>query len=188
MVSISLMQLWAPIVLSAVLVFFASSLIHMVLKWHNSDYSKLPNEDEVRAAIRNGSPSPGQYIVPYCTHGKDMQSPEMIQKFKDGPNGIFMIRPNGAPHMGGTLGAWFTFALAVAFMVAYVASRTLAPGTDYLQVFRFVGTITFLTYAGGSVIDGIWMGRPWGAVFKDLLDALIYGLLSGGAFGWLWPR
>ena len=40
-----LAQLWMPIVLSAVLVFAASSLIHMVLKWHNADYRPLANED-----------------------------------------------------------------------------------------------------------------------------------------------
>jgi len=35
---------------------------------------------------------------------------------------------------------------------------------------------------------GIWMGKPWSSVIKDLADALIYGLLSAGVFGWLWPR
>ena len=29
-------QLWLPILLSAVFVFLASSVIHMALKWHNS--------------------------------------------------------------------------------------------------------------------------------------------------------
>ena len=53
-----LAQLWLPIVLSAVGVFVASSLIHMLFKWHNRDYRKLPNEDAVRAAINAGQPAP----------------------------------------------------------------------------------------------------------------------------------
>ena len=42
--------LWLPIVLSALLVFVVSAIIHMVLKYHNRDYKQLPNEVAVRAA------------------------------------------------------------------------------------------------------------------------------------------
>ena len=66
MAPVSFAQLWIPIILSAVCVFLASSLIHMVVKWHASDYRALSNEDEVRAAIRKGSPSPGQYVLPWA--------------------------------------------------------------------------------------------------------------------------
>ena len=38
---VGLTSLWLPIVLSAILVFIASSLVYMVLQWHNSDWSKL---------------------------------------------------------------------------------------------------------------------------------------------------
>ena len=65
--------LWLPIVLSAVLVFVVSAIIHMVLKYHNRDYTKLPNEDAVRAALRAGNPEPRQYIIPYCADPKEME-------------------------------------------------------------------------------------------------------------------
>ncbi|HCZ33246.1 MAG TPA: hypothetical protein DHV93_07190 [Holophagaceae bacterium] len=185
---VSLTHLWLPIVLSAVFVFAASSLIHMVIKWHASDYRALPNEEEVRAALQKAAQSPGQYVIPHCGDMKDMEKPEMQQKYKDGPIGFIMLSPNGAPNMGKALGMWFLYSLAVAFMAAYVASRTLGPGTHYLQVFRVVGAVSFLTYAGGSVQMGIWAGKPWRSVVKDLLDGLIYGLVSAGAFGWLWPK
>ena len=185
---VSLALLWLPILLAAVLVFAASSLIHMVLKWHNSDYRALPNEEEVRAAIRKGSPAPGQYVIPHCADMKEMGKPEVQQKYKDGPVGFLMLSPNGAPAMGKALVLWFLYSVAVSFMAAYIAAHTLASGTHYLQVFRVVGAVCFLTYAGGSVQMGIWMGKPWRSVVKDLADGLIYGLLSAGAFGWLWPR
>ncbi|MDP1832247.1 MAG: hypothetical protein Q8K67_09325 [Geothrix sp.] len=188
MVPVSLAQLWIPILLSAVCVFAASSLIHMVLKWHASDYRALSNEDEVRAAIRKGTPAPGQYVLPHCADMKDMAKPGMQQKYKDGPVGFLMLSPSGAPNMGKALGQWFLYSVVVAFMAAYVASRTLGPGTHYLQVFRVVGAVSFLTYGFGSIPMGIWAGKPWGSVIKDLADALIYGLLSAGVFGWLWPR
>ena len=185
---VSLMQLWAPIVLSALLVFVASSVIHMVLQWHKSEYKGFANEDEVRAAINRHPTPPGKYVVPYCSSPKELQNPEMVAKFQQGPRGILLVSAPGLPNMGKQLGSWFLFALLVAFAVAYVASRTLAAGTDYLQVFRVVGAISFLTYTGGSVIDGIWMGKQWSAVFKDAVDGLVYACVSGGAFGWLWPR
>lgn len=185
---VSLAQLWIPILLSAVAVFAASSLIHMVVKWHASDYRSLTNEDEVRAAIRKGSPTPGQYVMPHCADMKDMGKPEVQEKYKEGPVGFLVLIPNGAPAMGPALGKWFAYTALVAFMAAYLASRTLAPGTHYLQVFRVVGAVSFLAYGFGSIQMGIWMGKPWSSVIKDLADALIYGLVSAGVFGWLWPR
>ena len=63
--------------------------------------------------------------------------------------------------MGAALGKWFAYTVLVAFMAAYLASRTLAPGTHYLQVFRVVGAVSFLTYGFGSIQMAIWMGKPF---------------------------
>ena len=188
MAHVSLVQLWLPILLSAVCVFAASSLIHMVVKWHASDYNPLSNEDEVRTVIRKGSPTPGQYVLPHCSDMKDMGKPEMLQKYTDGPVGFLVIVRSGVPAMGALLAKWFAFTVLVAFVAAYLTSRTLAPGTHYLQVFRVVGTVSFLAYGFGAIPNAIWMGKPWSSAVKDLADALIYGLLSAGVFGWLWPR
>ena len=188
MAHVSLVQLWLPILLSAVFVFVASSLIHMVVKWHASDYNALSNEKEVRAAIRKGSPAPGQYVLPHCADMKQMGQPGMLAKYAEGPVAFLSVNPNGPPAMGGALVKWLLYTVLVAFMAAYLASRTLAPGTHYLQVFRVVGTVSFLTYGFGSIQLAIWMGKPWRSAAKDLADALIYGLLSAGVFGWLWPR
>jgi hypothetical protein len=186
---ITLPQLWAPILLSAFLVFFASALIHMVFKWHNKDYQQLPNEDEVRAAIRKGNPAPGQYVTPYCMDMKQMSSPEMQQKYTEGPVGVFYFMRPGAPNMGPQLGKWFIFNLVVSFFTAYVGIHGLQqPSPEYLRVFQLTGTAAFMAYAFGSVPAGIWMGKPWGVVWKEVLDGLIYGLVTAGSFGWLWPR
>jgi len=185
---VSLAQLWLPILLSAVGIFVSSSLVHMVLKWHNSDYLKLLNEEAVRATLRAGNLAPGQYIVPHCTHGPEMNSPEMKAKFVEGPVGMLLMRKPGAPHMGAALGSWFVLCLVLSIFAAYLASATMAQGTDAMQVFRVVATIVFLSLAGGSAADAIWMGVPWRATIKYILDALIFGAVSGGVFAWLWPH
>lgn len=184
---VSLVQLWLPILLGAVFVFVASSFVHLVFKWHQRDYWKLSNEDEVRATVRQGAAVPGQYSVPHCFGPSDAQKPEIQQKFAEGPVMVMWVLASGMPAMGKMLGQWFALSLAVAFLTAYIAAHSLAPGAAPGLVLRVTASIAFLAYATGSVSDGIWMGKPWAAVGKDLLDALIYGFASGAAFAWLWP-
>lgn len=184
---LSLASLWLPWLVAAVLVFVASSLIHMVFRWHASDYRKLPDEDAVRAALKGGSLPAGQYTVPHCGDMKDMQSPEMQQKFREGPVAMLLVRAPGLPAMGPMLGQWFALNLLVSGIVACVLACTLAPGAEAHRVLHLAALIGFIAYAGGSISDGIWKGQPWGAVAKDLLDALIYGAATGGAYALLWP-
>jgi hypothetical protein len=185
---VTLGALWQPIVLSAVLVFITSSLIHMVLRYHASDYKQLPNEDAVRAAIRAGSPEPRQYIIPYCKEMKDMESPEMKQKLTEGPVAVLNVKRPGVPSMTTNLVQWFVFSLVISLFVAYAAAHSLQRGDAYLHVFRVVGTVAWLGYAGGQVPSAIWMGKPWPVAWKEVFDGLIYGLMTAGAFWWLWPR
>ncbi len=58
-----LSALWLPILLSAVLVFVASSIMHMVLPYHRSDYEKLPDEDNVLALRGASGLKRGLYVV-----------------------------------------------------------------------------------------------------------------------------
>jgi hypothetical protein len=185
---VSLGSLWLPVLLSAVLVFITSSLIHMVLKYHAADYKRIPNEDGIRAAIRTGSPPPAQYIIPYCAEMGQMASPEMQQKYSEGPVAVVNVMRTAVPSMGRPLVNWFLFALIVSGFIAYIASHAIAPGTRYLEVFRIVGAIGFLAYAAGMVPPSIWMGKPWRITWKEVLDGLLYGLVTAGTFGWLWPR
>lgn len=183
-----LTQLWIPIVLSAVIVFVVSSILHMVLPFHKNDYRKLPDEEKVMDALRAAGVTPGPaYHFPHCDH-KDMKTPEMQEKFKKGPMGFVTVFPSGPPNMGKFLGCWFLYCLIVGVFTAYLTGRTVAPGTVYLQVFRVAGTLAFMGYGLGHFIDSVWKGQTWGVTFKHMFDGLIYALLTAGTFGWLWPR
>lgn len=57
-------SLLMPILLSAVIVFVASSILHMVLPFHRSDFRKLPSEDGAMEALRRFNIPPGDYMVP----------------------------------------------------------------------------------------------------------------------------
>jgi hypothetical protein len=184
---VALSALWLPIVVSAVVVFIVSSIIHMALGYHRSDFSRLPHEDDVRAALRTAGVKPGAYMFPFCGEMKEMGSPEVKAKFEQGPVGMLTVLPNGMPAMPKFLVQWFIYTLLIGVFAAYLASRTLAPGTHYLQVFRVVGCSTFLAYAGGAGADSIWRGVRWSTSLKNIFDGLVYGLMTAGVFGWLWP-
>ena len=183
-----LTALWLPILLSAVVVFIASSIIHMVLPYHRSDHKKLPNEDKLLEAMRNAGVAPGNYHFPHAVSHKEMKSPEMIEKLKKGPVGLVNVIPNGPPAMGKYLLLWFIFCLVISSFVAYVAGRALGAGAPYLAVFRIAGTVGFLGYAAAQATDSIWKGQAWSTTTKHMFDGLVYGLLTAGVFGWLWPR
>jgi hypothetical protein len=179
--------LWIPILLSAVIVFVASSIFHMLLPIHKSDYRKLPEEDRVLDTLRGAGVTPGRaYHFPFCTQ-KEMKSPEAQAKFKRGPVGLLTVFPSGPPAMGKYLGLWFLFCVVISLFAAYLTGRTLGPGTEYLEVFRVAGTTAFLGYAASPLQDSIWKGQTWGVTLKHVFDGLIYALLTAGTFGWLWP-
>jgi nucleoside recognition membrane protein YjiH len=185
---VSITTLWLPILLSAVIVFIASSIIHMALPIHKSDYRKLPDEDKVTDALRSTGVTPGRvYVFPYCSM-KDMKSPEVQEKFKRGPVGLLTVRPSGAPGLGKFLVEWFVYCIVVGIFTACVVGRTEMPGTPYLTIFHIAGTVAFVGYSLALIQNAIWKGETWGVTIKHLIDGVIYGLLTAGTFGWLWPK
>lgn len=183
---LSVIDLWMPILVSAVLVFVASSVVHMVLKTHNNDYRRLPDEAQVTAAIRDQGVSPGTYMFPYCTDMKEMGSDETKAKFERGPVGMLTLLPNGMPNMGKLLGLWVVYLLLVALFVAYIAAASLPPGTDYLTVFRVTGAAAFVPFVLGNMPASIWHGQPWSTTIRFGIDGVVYSLLVAGTFAGFW--
>jgi hypothetical protein len=186
---VSLTSLLVPMVLSAILVFFASFLIHMVLGYHKGDMRKLPDpqEDEIIAAIGRFNLAPGTYGVPHPGSPEHMKDPAFIAKMMKGPIVLMNVSPGTAPNLGKPLALWFVFTLVVSFFAAYITSRAVAAGTSYLSVFRFIGTSAFMGYALGQIPESIWYHRSWTRTFISIVDSLVYSLLTAGVFGWLWP-
>ena len=182
-----LAALWLPILLSAVIVFIASSIMHTVLPYHNSDYRKLPEEDAVLAALRSAGVTRGLYHFPHCTH-KEMKTPAMQEKFKQGPVGFVTIFPSGPVSMPKFLVQWFIYCLLISFVVAYLVAHTVAPGAPFRHVLRAVGTAAFLGYGLGTFINAIWKGQTWSMTLKEVFDGAVYAVLTAGTFAWLWPH
>jgi hypothetical protein len=185
---ISLASLWMPILVSAVLVFIASSFMHSVLKYHDSDYGPLPDEDLTLSALRGLKIPPGDYCAPRPSSSAARKDPKFLEKVKEGPIVMITVKAGRAMNMGPMLVQWFIYVLIVSTFAAYLASRTLPAGAEYLTAFRVAGFTAFMGYALGQPIESIWYSRKWSSSIKNIVDGLIYGLLTGGVFGWLWPQ
>jgi hypothetical protein len=183
---VPILALWIPIVLSAVIVFVVSSLIHMVLPYHRKDFGRVPSEDEVMAALRKFNIPAGEYFIPCAGSPKEARKPEFVEKINRGPVAILTVMQGGFA-MGKSLTLWFLYSVAVGIFAAYVAGRALGPGAHYLAVFRFAGCTAFIGYAVALWQNSIWYQRAWSTTIKSTLDGLVYALLTAGTFGWLWP-
>lgn len=178
-----IIELWLPIVVSAAVCWIMSAVIWALLKYHNRDYRKAANEDAVREALKGNEP--GFYLLPYCVDPAELKDEGVKKKYEEGPLAYITMLPNGLPAMGGRLAGQMVYFLIVGVVCAYFVSRTLTPEADYLAVFRIAGTVAFIANSFAYIPDSIWFGRPWSMTIKNFIDALIYGLLTGGVFGWL---
>jgi hypothetical protein len=180
-----LLDLWLPILLSAVLVFVASSVIHMLLPWHNKDFKKFAAEDAVMDALRPFNLAPGEYVAPRPDSLAQMSSPEFKAKMARGPRfSLTILRDNS---IASSLGLWFLYGIVVALFAAYVAALTLPAGAPYMTAFRVTSTVSFAAYVLALWHNWIWYSSGLGATARSTIDGLVYALLTGGVFGWLWP-
>ena len=184
---VMLTSLWLQVLLSAVAVFIASSIIHMVLKYHANDFKKAPDEDGIMAALRPFNLPPGEYCIPRTNSMKEMKDPAYIEKLNKGPVLLMNVLPNGPFNMGKSLGLWFVYCIVASIFAGYIAGRALGPGAPYLEVFRFAGTTAFVGYTLAIWQGAIWYKRTSSTVIKQTIDGLIYGCLTGGVFGAMWP-
>jgi len=184
----SIAALWLPILVSSVFVFLASTVIHMMLPYHRSDFGKLPDEDGLQEALRKFNIPPGDYMLPCAGGPEGMKSPAHKERIAKGPVVLMTVFGKDAANMGASLVQWFLYLVLVSFLTAYVTSRAVEPGDHYLRVFRFAGATSFIAYSIGLWQNSIWYKQKWSTTFKNTIDGLVYGLLTAGCFGWLWPR
>ncbi len=184
----AILELWLPILLSAVGVFVASSILHMLIPIHKGDHGALPNEEDLMKAMRDNKVQPGSYMFPHCNDMKEMSTDPMMEKYQNGPVGFMTVLPSGTPTIGKNLFQWFIFSITVSIFAAYVASFTLGTEAHYLRVFRLTGTVAFIAYGWGEITQSIWKGQSWIVTGKFLFDGLVYALVTAGVFGSMWPN
>jgi hypothetical protein len=184
----SMGALWMAILLSSVLVFLASSVIHMASPWHKGDYPRHPREADVLDALRPIALPPGDYMMPRPSSTAEMKSPEFIERMNRGPVVLMTLFPTGPIQMGGTFVQWFVYLIVVSGLAAYVASVALSPAAPAGPLFRLVFATAFAGYALALWQLSIWYRRAWHITIKSTVDAAIYAAITAAVFVWLWPK
>jgi hypothetical protein len=181
-----LIELWIPIVVASVVLFFVSAFAWMVLPHHNKlDWSKLPDEDGFIGALKGSNVAPGRYMFPHVNSHQEAQQPEFQEKYKSGPVGTLTIF--GKVNMGVNMLWTFVFFLVCNAMLAYLAWFALRQqeSQSFLDIWRFVGTAAILTYSCSAIPNDIWFKRP---SLTNVIDGIVYGLICGLVFASLWPK
>ena len=177
-----LTALFLPIVLSAIVLFFCSFLSWMVLRLHAKDWGKLKNEDDFLKATKDLELTEGSYMFPHCNGSSDMKSEEFKKKMQEGPNGVITVFPK--TDMRRNLGLTFLYFLVVSFCLAYLTSLAHERGAEFMEIFRFVSTAGLMTYLAAIICHAIWFNSR---IIGHIIEALIYAVVTGAIFGWLWP-
>lgn len=179
-----LIDLWLPILLSTIALFFASTIAWTVLPHHFGDFKQLPDEDSFTGVLRNMELPPGNYMFPYCQTKSEQGSPEYAEKYTNGPRGTLNVWE--MPNMGINLGLTVLFFLVTTTVIAYVTHVACPPAADsqFMKVLRIAGTIGILVHASSGILNAIWFRKRMSMIF---LDGIAYGLIIGLIFAWLWP-
>jgi hypothetical protein len=181
--------LWLPTLLSAVAVFFLSSIIHMVVPWHKNDYMAFPNEDAVLDALRPHNLATGEYMAPKPATRQDMTSPAFVEKVKRGPLVIMNIAQGDSVSMGRPLVLWLVYVIVVSALAGHIAFGASGGHPDDSRIiFHTVALTSLLAYAGALWQQTIWFRKPWLSSFKGTFDGLIYAVVTGVIFVYLWPK
>ncbi len=183
-----LTTLWLPILVSAVIVFIASSALHMLPLWHKSDFPAVPDQDRAADAIRPLGIPPGEYMMPRAANMAEMKTPAFEERMNKGPIMMMTVLPNRKPGMGKPMALWFIYCVIVSFFAASVAGAALPPGAPHGTIWHFAAAIAFIAYAVGLWQDSIWYWRSWTLTLKSTVDGLIYAVITGAEFVWLWPH
>lgn len=180
-----LSDLWLPIFLVTIVLFFASFIAWTVLPHHFGDFKKLEHEKEMMdAVLRHNIPS-GNYMFPHAGTKKEQANSEYQARYMHGPRGTLNIYK--VPNMGANLCLTMFFFFVTTAIIAYVTHVACPPGgtgTEFWKVFRISGTIGMLVHGSSGVLNGIWFRKR---VSMDIVDGIVYGLLIGLIMAWLWP-
>lgn len=184
---VGLAELWLPILISGVVVFIASSVMWMVLPHHKADIKVLPDEKKFTEALGSHDIPPGLYMWPNCNTPKEMSSEDYKNRFKNGPWGTITVQGQ-APNFPMNLMKCFVMYMVITAMVAYLAGIGLAPGAEYMEVFRVIGTAAILGHCMGGLVNDTFLGKPTRFIITGLFDGVVYALITAGIFAAMWPE
>jgi len=197
-----LTHLWLPILVSGVGVWIASFIAWMAVGHHKKDRDAIPGgrEQEFMDIITRMNIPPGNYGFPdFCQHDK-LPRKERMEALKTlyDKRPMGMLRVWGEMNMGVNMALSFLFYLVTSAVIGYLgwaalphgaASVASAEGSSlFWKVFRVLGTAGILAYCFASFPGDLWFQKKRRAMMMDWIDGVVFGLITGALFAWLWPK
>ena len=186
--SVTLGQLWLPILVSAVAVWFWAFLSWTILPIHKKDFGAVPDEAGFMDALRRFNIQPGNYGFPFCHDNAQRNDPAFMEKWKTGPSGLLNIwKPN--PNMGMNMLLSFLVYLIISLFVGYIGSSAgLQRGIGFSKVLQVLGSAGIAAYSFSFLPQMIWFQASTNSKLSAVLDGLVSGLITGVMFAWMWPK
>jgi hypothetical protein len=182
-----LIPLWLPILLSAVIVWIISAVVWMALPHHKRDFIALPDEDSFMDAVRKSGIKPGNYIFPDFRDSKAMKSEKMQKALNEGPVGHLSVWQTPLT-MGSKMVATFVVYLVVSTLIAYLTRVALPGAAPFAKVFQVAATAGILAYCFAFIPNAVWFGSYKRTIAANIVDGIVYGLITGAIFAWRWPQ
>lgn len=188
-----LLPLWLPILLSSVAVWFVSIIASMALPHNRQDWIALPNppgEDGFMDYLRKSDIKPGNYLFPDFRSSEAMKSAKVEKALNEGPVGHLSVWRTPLT-MGDKLVGTFIVYLVVSILIAYlslVAIQPVASPASFAKVFQITATAGVLAYGFSFIPSALWWGSYTRTIIANTVDGVVYGVMTGAIFAWLWPR
>ena len=182
-----LIPLWLPILLSAATIWIISAVVWMALAHHKRDFIALPDEDGLMEYLRKSGIKPGNYVFPDFRGREAMKSPKVEKALNEGPVGHLSVWPTPLT-MGSKMFATFIVYLVVSTLIAYLTRVALPGAAPFAKVFQVAATAGILAYCFSFIPNAVWFGSYKRTIAANLVDGIVYGLITGALFGWLWPH
>lgn len=183
--SVSLPELWLPIVVATIAVFFLSMIAWTIAPHHKPEARPLGDERSLFGLIKGQTIAPGSYYFPYCD-ASEMKTDDGKRRYAEGPWGRLVLYPK-RPSMGASLLGSFLLYLTVSLALAFLGSETIAPGATFARVMTVIGTGAILAYTAAVMPQIIWFDRRSKVFAAHLFDGVVYGVATGASFASLWP-
>lgn len=185
-----LIPLWLPILLSAVAVWIVSAVVWMALPHHKGDFIGLPNppgEDHFMEFVRASGIKPGNYSFPDCRDHAVMKTERVQQAWEKGPVGHLSVWKTPVT-MGDKMVATFVVYLIVSTVIAYITRLALPDAAPFGKVFQVASTAGILAYCFSFIPNAIWFGAYKRTIIANVVDGIVYGVVTGLIFAWRWPH
>ena len=188
---VPLSALWLPVVCSRPC-WCSSPAPSSTWCWpiHKNDLKKVPDEDAFQDAFRRMGITPGDYAVPCAGSSHGDEGAGLRREDGEGTAGVH-DRAGRRPHASWARASpcGSCTASSSACSAAMSAGRALAPGAQT--------TSTCFDSSAPSPLRATRCRcrRPPSGTnatgarrSASMIDGLVYGMLTAGTFGWLWPK